>query len=283
MDTITMAKYAQMDLLMEVDRICKKNDIPYFLIGGTLIGAIRHGGFIPWDDDIDIGFLWENYERFQQACETDLDEAYMLHNWDMDPASPHPFAKLKIKGTHYPEGLAANSKMNDGIYIDIFPYDNAPDSKFLRKVQAAQVYWLRKILLLRCDFDLAEGRLGRKILYGCLKAFSYIRSVRGWKNTLHKVQHRYNGAPTEISTNMCGAWSYERESKPRKILEKTTTHQFENGMFSIPEDYDTFLRSCYGDYMQLPPEDQRVGKHEIVGIDFGDYQIRYTPHTGDVQ
>lgn len=275
MNSVEMAKNAQMDLLIELDRICKKWDIPYFLIGGTLIGAIRHGGFIPWDDDIDVGMLWEHYARFREACETELDPEYMLHNWDMDPASPHPFCKLKIRGTHYPEGLAANSKMNDSIYIDIFPYDNAPDSRFLQKLQAAQVYILRKILLLRCNFNLSGDSRLRKLLYGTLKFVSRIRSVEGWKRTLTKVQHRYNRGKTTVATNMCGAYSYQRESKSRAILETVTDHKFENGAFSIPADYDTFLRSCYGDYMQLPPEDQRVGKHEIVGIDFGDYKIRY--------
>lgn len=275
MDTVTMAKNAQMDLLIELDRICRKHNISYFLIGGTLIGAIRHGGFIPWDDDIDVGMLWEDYEKFHKACATDLDSAYFLHDWISDPASPHPFFKLKIRGTHYPEGLASNSNMNDSIYIDIFPYNNAPNSPFLRKVQAAQVYLLRKILLLRCDFDLSGNSALRKVLYGALKFASCIFSVNHWKKILTNVQHRYNSSPTEISVNMGGAYSYMRESQPRALLEKTTMHKFENGEFSIPENYDAFLRSCYGDYMQLPPEDQRIGKHEILNIDFGDYQIRY--------
>ena len=275
MDSVSMAKNAQMDLLIELDRVCKKWDIPYFLIGGTLIGAIRHGGFIPWDDDIDVGMLWEDYARLREACEKDLDPAYMLHNWDMDPYSPHPFYKLKIRGTHYPEGLAANSKMNDCIYIDIFPYDNAPEGKWQRKLQAAQVYILRKILLLRCDFDLSGSSALRKVLYGTLKFVSRVRSVEGWKKTLTRVQHRYNKGKTTIATNMCGAYSYERESKPRAILSETVPHKFEKGEFLIPKEYDAFLRSCYGDYMQLPPEEQRIGKHEIVGIDFGNYRIRY--------
>lgn len=275
MDTVTMAKNAQMDLLTELDRICKKWDIPYFLVGGTLIGAIRHGGFIPWDDDIDVGMLWEDYDRLREACQKDLDPAYMLHNWDDDPYSPHPFYKLKICGTHYPEGLAANSKMNDAIYIDIFPFDNAPDNKFLRKVQAAQVYILRKILLLRCDFDLSGESKLRKVLYGTLKFASRICSVKTWKRTLARVRQRYNKGVTQVVTNMCGAYSYARESKPRAMLTETMPHAFEKGAFSIPKQYDAYLRGCYGDYMQLPPEDQRIGKHEIVGIDFGTYQIRY--------
>jgi len=283
MDTsvTTQAKRAQMDLLYELDRICKKWDIPYFLIGGTLIGAIRHGGFIPWDDDIDVGMLWEDYARLKEACRQDLDPAYMLHDWESDPASPHPFSKLKICGTHYSEGLAADSEMNDGIFIDIFPYNNTPDNKLLRKVQAAQVAVIRKILLLRCGFDLSGDRIGRKILYGALQFVSRIFSVDKWKRIFTGVEQRYNKMSTATVTNMGGSYSYERESKPRAILEKTTTHKFEGGIFSIPEDYDTFLRSCYGDYMKLPPEAQRVGRHDVLTIDFGDYQIRYNGTIGE--
>lgn len=276
MEQTDLVKYAQIDLLMELRRICKKRNIKYFLIGGTLIGAIRHQGFIPWDDDIDVGMLWEDYARFYQACQEDLDPAYVLHDWHADPASPHPYFKLKIRGTHYPEEVSANSDMDDGIFIDIFPYDNAPDSKALRWIQAKQIFFMRKILLLRCDFDLGRGNVLKKLFYGTLKGLSYIRSVRSWKRAFEKVQHRHNQGTTQIATNMCGAYSYTRESKPRIMLEKLTEHVFEKEMFSVPEDYDGFLRSCYGDYMQLPPEDQRVGIHHVQGIDFGSYTIRYT-------
>ena len=275
MDSVFMAKNAQMDLLTELDRICKKHHIRYFLVGGTLIGAIRHDGFIPWDDDIDVGLLREDCERLRKACEEDLDPQYFLHDWDMDPASPHPFYKLKIRGTHYPETLAAKSEMNDCIYIDVFAYDNAPDSKLLRKLHSLQTYILRKILLLRCDFDLSGGRMGRKLLYGTLKCLSRIRSVEGWKKTYTRIQQKYNHKPTEKVVNLGGAYCYDRESTYRAYVETTVPHSFEGKEFEIPQGYDAFLRNCYGDYMQLPPEEQRVGKHEIVGIDFGSYRIRH--------
>lgn len=276
MDTERKVKCAQLDLLYELHRICQKWDIPYFLIGGTLIGAIRHGGFIPWDDDIDVGLLWEDYARLEQACKQDLDPAYMLCSWHTDPYSPHPFYKLKIRNTHYTEELSVKSKMDDGIFIDIFPYDNAPDDPKLRKKQAQQVQLLRKILLVRCGFRLDRGNVFKRLIYGSLKLFSRVRSVKGWKRSFEKVQHRYNQGKTQVVTNMGGSYTYERESKPRALVEKIALHKFENGEFCIPADYDTFLRSCYGDYMQLPPEDQRIGRHGVLKVDFGGYQIRNT-------
>jgi len=275
MDSVAMAKNAQMDLLIEMDRICQKHNIRYFLTAGTLIGAIRHDGFIPWDDDIDVGMLREEFDRFREVCKDELDPAYFYHDWTLDPASPHPFAKLKIRGTHYPETLAAKSDMNDCVYIDIFPYDNAPDSEFLRKIHHIKRYLIKKILLLRCNFDLSGGRLGRRILYGTLKFLSRIRSVEGWKKAYTRMQQQYNDQPAEKVVNLGGAYSYAKESIPRTVVEKTVPHLFEGKLFQVPEGYDAFLRNCYGDYMQLPPEEQRVGRHEIVGIDFGTYQIRF--------
>lgn len=275
MNTAQMVKYAQMDLLIELDRICQKFDIPYFLIGGTLIGAIRHDGFIPWDDDIDVGMLHEDYERFFEACARELDPQYVLHDWNADPGSPHPYGKLKIRGTHYPEALSKNSTMDDGIFIDVFPYDNAPDSIPLRRLQEAQIFLLRKLLLVRCGFELDGGSRIKKLIYGTLGILSRLRSAESWKRSFKKVQHRYNTSPTQVSVNMCGAYRYDRESKPRAMLEQLTRHTFEGRMFCVPRDYDSFLRSCYGDYMQLPPEDQRVGIHGVQSVDFGSYQIRF--------
>ncbi len=281
MDTVQLAKDAQMDLLIELDRICKKWDIPYFLSGGTLIGAIRHGGYIPWDDDIDVGMLREHYDRFQEACRQDLDPAYMLHNWNDDPYSPHGFFKLKIRGTHYPEGLAANSKMNDSIYIDIFPYDNTPTGKLQRKKQAAENYLLRKILFLRCGFNLGRDSLLRRALYGTLCFASRIRSVKGWKKVMDRLQRRYNHRPSEYMTNFAGSYSNEIETMRREWIETTVPYRFEGVEFSIPAGYDQFLRHAYGDYMQLPPEEKRAGKHEIGTIDLGNYQIRFHCPSGD--
>ena len=141
MGNIDLVKQAQMDLLAELDRICKKWDIPYFLTAGTLIGAVRHSGFIPWDDDLDTGLLRKYCDRLEEACKQDLDPNYYLHSWKTDPASPHCFYKLKIKGTHYPEEIAAGTKMDDGIFIDIFPFDRIPSGRKLQAFHRAECAW----------------------------------------------------------------------------------------------------------------------------------------------
>lgn len=274
MDTAEKVKYAQLDLLFELRRICEKHNIPYFLLGGTLIGAIRHNGFIPWDDDIDLGMFREDYERFCQVCQEELDPAYSLYDWHKDPHSPLPFLKLKINGTHYRESISANSKMDDSIFIDIFPFDNAPEDAGARKRQARKIYLVRKILLLRCGFDLAGGKLSKKLLYGILKLLSYFRSVKAWKHSCEKLLTLYRNQQTPYVVNMCSAYSYERERMERQVLEGQISHIFEIDWFSVPKNYDAFLTKVFGDYMKLPPEEQRTGRHGVLLTDLGDYQIR---------
>lgn len=275
MGNIDLVKQAQMDLLAELDRLCKKWEIPYFLTAGTLIGAVRHSGFIPWDDDLDVGLLRRYCSRLEVACALELDPAYYLHSWKSDPASPHCFYKLKIKGTHYPEEIAANSKMDDGIFIDIFPFDNAPDEPRLRKRHNRQRVWLQKMLLLRARFDLGGSSKVKRLIYTFMKPIAFSRSLDSWKRSFEKLQSRYNHLKTEEAVNLCGAYSYDRESQSKAILNDLTTHDFEGSPYSIPADYDTFLRRQYGNYMQLPPEEQRVGRHNITGLELGDYKIRY--------
>lgn len=275
METLKEVKCAQIDLLNELKRICEKNNITYFLIGGTLIGAIRHNGFIPWDDDIDIGMLRDQYDKFIEACKTDLDIEYELYDWYRDEASPLPFLKLKIKGTHYPEQLSKKAEMNNAIYIDIFPYDNAPDSKMLQRIQAQKIYFIRKILLLRCGFAIDDTSYLKRGLYGILRFFSCYKSVMSWKMKCDSILKQYNICETAYVGNMCGSYSYFKELKQRDLLKNTEPHKFENFEFPVPVKYDQYLKEVYGDYMKLPPASEQIGRHGVTDIDFGSYRVRY--------
>ncbi|OAA86937.1 LicD family protein [Clostridium ljungdahlii] len=273
MADIEKVRYAQLDLLSELKRICEKYNISYFLVGGTLIGAVRHNGFIPWDDDIDVGMFRKDYQRFIKACYIELDSEYKIYDWKIDPASPLPFLKLKIKGTHYREELSKDILMDDSIFIDVFPFDNAPDSNILRKIQEIRIYVIRKILLLRCGFSIGDvGRI-KKLLYRILLLISKIRTVNAWKDSCMKIMTAYNDVVTKCVVDMCGAYSYKKELKDRKFLQEMKYHKFENLDVCIPKNYDQVLREIYGDYMKLPPVEQQVSRHGISFIDLGNYSI----------
>lgn len=266
---------AQLDLLLELDRICKKNDIKYFLVGGSLIGAIRHKGFIPWDDDIDLGMLREDYEKFKDIVNMELDLDYAFFDWRNDPKSPHPFGKLKIKGSVYMEKEARKTGMNNEIFIDIFPFDKAPDVKKLQKRQKMKVLLLRKILQLKLGWELQEGKgIRKRILYVCLKIIALFRPLDKWKDVLNAELQRYSNTQSKKRVNMCGAYAYEKEMVPNEFLNKVIATDFEGYQVCIPEMYHEYLTKLYGDYMQLPPVEKRANKHGIIESSLGSYKIR---------
>lgn len=274
MDKNRLAQLAELDLLLELKRICYKNNISYFLVGESLIGAVRHKGFIPWDDDVDVGMLRSNYENFVIACKNELDEVYELCDWYTDKFSPHPFLKLRIKGSHYVEKMSQNTKMNDGIYIDVFPYDNAPDDKWGKKVQGNSVYALKKILLLRYDFSINDSSGIKSLFYYALTIISKIFSPNKCKRILHEVMIKYNSSTSNFIVSLAGSYSYKKELKDRNLVLNTVEHEFEGYVFSIPKGYHEFLRSVYGDYMKLPPVEEQISRHGILAIDLGSYKVR---------
>src|SRR5690606_2891856 len=139
----------QLEILIEFDRICKKNNIKYQLFAGTLLGAVRHKGFIPWDDDIDVCLLRKDYNKFIQACKTDLDSRSFLQTYVTDKNCIIQFAKLRKNNTLFLESGISDCKTHHGIFIDIFPLDNVLPNTFCGKMQQKLLYIIGRINLSR--------------------------------------------------------------------------------------------------------------------------------------
>lgn len=261
----------QLGILKEVKRVCEKNNIRYFLDAGTLLGAIRHDGFIPWDDDLDIAMERSEYERFIRVAQKELGEAYFLQTQDTDVHYGLPFAKVRLCGTQFLENKSKKSKARDEIFIDIFPYDTMPEGRFQQKKVAFQLKVLSHLNLIKHGYEVWSGEgTANMIKFLPFRLLALIFSKSYIKNKIKQMIITENKQKSHRVWIQDGQ-NYMRWNYPADLLQHFTEHVFENESFPVPAEYDTWLKITYGDYMQLPPEDQRGDYHQIITINFGKY------------
>lgn len=269
--TLRKVQLVQLEIAREVKRICDVNQIKYFLDSGTLLGAVRHKGFIPWDDDLDLGMLREEYQKFLDIAPKALDSRYELVDWTKEINYPHQFCKVMKKGTLYQEE-AQGGKARNGIYIDIFPYDSFPVESFRQKMLIFSLTACRSLIRAKCHhrtwvvhnkfhFKKWVRNLPFRILCLFMSKKSLIKKYE-------KIAMQYNGRPSSLlfpqSTCSFGKWII-----PKNCLEKLMELKFEDTFFLVPTGYDEYLKRAYGDYMVLPPECERENRHAIIKVDFG--------------
>lgn len=253
-----------LSIMKDIDKLCRENGIEYYLFGGSALGAKRHSGFIPWDDDLDIVLLPEYYSKFIEVCKQKLDKSkYTLQEGGVD--WPEHFSKIRLKGTHIKEvGEMHYDADMDGIYVDVFRVDYAADNKAKRAVQ----YFFGKLLL-------AHNMNQKKYKSDSLskKIISNLANTLNWKPLHHMVEKcyfKYNSTPTNWVSDVMGRTRWHSAFVPRAIYGKPTEIVFEDTKFFAHEDVDGYLKITYGNYMQLPPAEKRCGLH-IVNVDFGKY------------
>ncbi len=244
----------ELELLEQVDAICTKHGIPYFLDSGTALGAVRHGGFIPWDDDVDIGMLRDDYERFLQVAETELDPKYCLQTRDNEPNFGKYSAKIRKRGTVFPEKGSEKLKER-GIFIDIYPFDytDSDIKKADRHVNKAR----RLLLLLR--FVQTKDRRGSVVKRILHRVSTFLFREKKLEDRYLKLCGKYASTPTSNIT--CFSYRMARDRNlVFSVAEMVPSCRilFEGREFLIMHGYDYYLRIMYGDYMTLPPEDKRI-------------------------
>lgn len=260
-------------LLEEVKRICEKHGLKYYAIAGTLLGAVRHQGSIPWDDDMDLGLLRQDYEKFLQFAEAELSEHVLMQNFSTDPYFGLPFTKLILKDTVMIERSAADSKAQKGIYIDIFPFDNAPEELSLQKKHDRNTYFWKRVLLAKQGYKVYKpGQIKRLLAYKALSFFAAAFSADRIKAKLEKTIRAYNTKSSTKIVNIGGAYGYQKEMLQLCWFSDVVELPFENTTISAPSGYAEYLTYFYGDYMTPPPENKRGDRHSIVKLDFGPYE-----------
>ena len=243
----------QIKLISEVDRICKKNNIQYNMVGGTMLGAIRHSGYIPWDDDADIGFLRSEYEKFRKACKTDLDEDRFYFQDCRDTKGYRwGYGKLRMKNTKFVRLNQEYMPYQQGISIDIMPFDNVPDGYIAKRLHMFKCFLYRKI------FWSAVGRFTDKSVF---KRFIYSLLYLIPEENLFNNYQRFIDACSKKSTKCVriltfptpkGVYGYDR-----KWYTELQNYQFENLTLPGAKDYDGYLKIKYKDYMKMPPKEKR--------------------------
>lgn len=256
----------------EVDRICAECDIKYSLIGGSMLGAIRHKGFIPWDDDLDIGMLRTDYDKFLQACSTKLGDRFVLQTNENDPNYVYGFSKILLKNTSLIQFGHEKTKHKKGIYVDIFPYDNIPDNNALRSLQRNKNYILIKLLDRKFKEAVYTNSKIKKIIIAVLEIVASLFSTKKLIIMLNNNMGKYSDMETKCISAMSGFYGYDGETIPLSLFENVIKVPFEDREYCIVKEYDDFLTRYYGDYMKLPPVEKRRthGFHEL---DFGPYEF----------
>ena len=271
-DSTTSPSTAQLQetvlaLGVQLDKICRKHDIKYSLGFGSLIGAVRHQGFIPWDDDLDFLMPRRDYERFVRVAPAELPPHYKLQNFRVDGSKRYV---TRLVDTRLVLRLQSYGTCNDlNPWIDVFPLDGMPEGLVARKIHSLRILW-HKAMCAFASFNetVNQHRPGRPRYQQLIIDFCRITHFGSWMD-IHERLEKYDAALKRYTFEDCescvcgvGTYSVKRQIWPCASFRRFRNYDFENAMLKGVSDYDAVLSVTYGDYMTLPPEDQRR-MHEI--------------------
>lgn len=257
----------ELEILKIFIDICEKNNFRYYIIGGSLIGVLRHKGFIPWDDDIDIGMPREDYEKFLKISVTELPKGYMVSNHRTDPNWYFGMSQLVDKETEI-DIYMTEIPRRCHVWIDLFPLDGLPANGFLRKLHIWNILLNRFLIqMAKIETQVDTHKVGRplyeKIIISLLKKIR-IGDLINCENVLKRLNKTLRKIDYDKSTyagNMLGKYR-EREAVPKAYFGHPEKFAFEDILVNVPEKYHELQSTLYGDYMKMPSEDKRVS-HDI--------------------
>lgn len=264
-DELNKIKEIELDILKEIDRVCKKCDIKYSLAYGTLLGAVRHQGFIPWDDDIDIMMSREEYEKFRTIGYKELNQEYYVADVEKDRDYGFFFCKVMHHGTIMKEESISRNNSPCGVFVDIFVYDILHNDLHKRNKQYQKAQRLKKTCICRSKYYFGQKGI-RYFAYRFLGLLYGIVPKQWFVQSYIKNARRYEN---DNACEMCGHLSglrLEQETFPRQLFKEYTTLPFEDLEAMAVADYDTVLKIRYGDYMKMPPKEQQIPHHFVTEV-----------------
>lgn len=248
------------EILLYVADFCEKNGIRYSLAYGTLLGAIRHKGFIPWDDDIDIIMPRKDYERFKQLYHSDR---YPFS--DMSINKDHPTRAAKIFDTSTFFYYKKTIKRSYGLFVDVFVVDNFPANVSVRvkwQQKTKRLYAINRIKNLSFSSIIkSKTNLGKKLIKVLIKIFPIPKKYI--QKSIIQNSQKYNKETTGLVGITMSA-DNPQDTYPSDLFEEYIDVEFEGKTFKAIRHYDIWLKACYGNYMQLPPLEKQVGRHGII-------------------
>lgn len=258
----------QLEIMDEIHRICVENGITYYMIGGTLIGAVRHKGFIPWDVDIDISMPRDDYERFKAVCATELSSTYSYLDLDSSRSFRVPHSLVKKNGTKLPFIYDAvnHQKENHGVYIDIFPLDDVPADEEAQKKQAKRLLRLRKLKERRAFYCYSFKPWKRCVHYAISAALIWL-PISAINRAEQKEMQRYRNDHGDCVCSMASKYAYSKQAMPQSIYGKPTLMEFAGRQYYAPEKPYDYLSRVYGDYRKLPSPEKQAASRAIFCTD----------------
>ncbi len=271
--TLDKIKRVEIQVLSKVQEVCEKNNIAYCVFYGTLLGTIRHKGFIPWDEDVDIVMFREDYEKFISIFDREAGSDYCVLTASNTKYYTGPNARVHKRGTKFVPECLKNIKYNLGVFVDIFVLDKAPlDSAILKRLYRKERFYSMLCFLASSGTPTIEigGLKGKMAKLACRVIHGLLCLWPGANAVINAKFHRL-------------AQSYNQEDTTRYVVYQNVTldvfeledflpfrqAQFEDITVYIPNHYDKILKQVYGDYMTLPPVEERVN-HAACVIELGD-------------
>lgn len=270
-ETLRTMQLIELDILREVDRVCRENGISYFLDSGSALGAARHDGFIPWDDDIDIGMLREDYDRFLAVAPQALGEAFEVSEPLSSDRHSAMFAKVWLKGTKFYTVETLDAGIRQGVGIDVLPYDALSADEDVAAKQEKSCRMLQMLLYLYHSRHVVvphKGIAGSLERAACSVAHVLLRAFANHAGLVERFQKAaLAGAARPSDEVMCMSY-VSVGSFPKDVLVPCSQRLFEGEPFPVPAKIERYLEIMFGDWRELPPVEQRR-QHAPIELDFG--------------